>query len=56
MLAFYLLEIHVVIGYETLHLTLGLAYDYSLTFGFAYMIEIDIGLLAAYPILIGYRP
>ena len=25
-----------------------------LTFGFAYMIEIDVGLLVAYPILIGY--
>ena len=45
-----------VVGYKTLCLTIGLACDYSLTFGFAYMIEIDIGLLAAYPMLIGYGP
>ena len=56
MLIFYLLEIIVVVGYKILCLTLGLACDYSLTFGFAYMIEIDIGLLAAYPMLIGYGP
>ena len=40
-----------VIGYETLCLTLGLACDYSLTFGCAYMIEIDVGLLVAYPLI-----
>jgi len=36
-LIFYPLEIPVVIGYETLCLTLGLACDYPLTFGFAYI-------------------
>ena len=56
MLIFYLLEILVVVGYKTLCLTLGLACDYSLTFGCAYMIEIDVGLLAAYPMLIEYGP
>ena len=45
-----------VVGYETLCLTLGLACDYSLTFRFAYMIDIDVGLLAAYPMLIEYGP
>ena len=40
-----------VVGYETLCLTLGLACDYSLTFGCAYMIEIDVGLLVAYPLI-----
>ena len=45
-----------VVRYETVCLTIGLACDYSLTFRFAYMIEIDIGLLAAYPMLIGYGP
>ena len=45
-----------VVGYETLCLTLGLACDYSLTFEFADMIEIDVGLLMAYPMLFGYRP
>ena len=54
MLIFYLLEIHVVVRYETLCLTLGLACDYSLKFRFVYMIEIDVGLLAAYPMLIEY--
>ena len=43
-----------VIGYEILCLTLGLACNYLLTFGCAYMIEIDVGLLAAYPMLIEY--
>ena len=42
-----------VVGYETLCLTLGLACGYSLTFGLAYMIEIDVDLLIAYPILCG---
>ena len=56
MLIFYLLEILVAVGYETLCLTLGLACDYSLTFGFAYMVVIDVGLLVAYPMLIGYGP
>ena len=45
-----------VVEYETLCLTLGLACDYSLTFGFIYMIEIDVGLIAAYLMLIGYGP
>ena len=49
-------EILVVVGYETLCLTLGLACDYSLTFRFAYMLETVVGLLVAYPILIGYGP
>ena len=44
-LIFYLLETHVVVRYETLCLTLGLACDHSLTFGFAYMIKTDVGLL-----------
>ena len=56
MLIFYLLEILVVVGYETLCLTLGLACNYFMTFGFAYMIEIDVDLLVAYPMLIGYGP
>ena len=43
-----------VVGYKTLCLTLGLTCGYSLTFGLADMIEIDVGLLVAYPIFIGY--
>ena len=49
--SFIYLEIHVVVWYETLCLTLGLACDYSLTFGSAYMIEIGVGLLVAYPMI-----
>ena len=45
-----------VVGYEAVCLTIGLACGYSLTFGFTYMIEIDVGLLVAYPILIGHGP
>ena len=45
-----------VVGYEALCLTLGLTCDYFMTFKFAYMVVIDIGLLVAYPVLIGYGP
>lgn len=45
-----------VVGYETLCLTLGLTCNYFLDIGFAHMIEIDVGLLVAYPMLFGYGP
>ena len=56
-LTFYPLEVLVVlIRFETVCLTLGLICGYSLTFGFAHIIESDVGMLVAYPMLFGYGP